>query len=85
MDPGISLDGTKLNSLCGESEADYRKDKKKKKKKMQDRYGRAAGLCHASSECSSHSLLMLQYCGSKAISQQKQFAAIYSKTSVPIK
>lgn len=33
MDPGISLDGTKLNSLCGESEADYRKDKKKKKKK----------------------------------------------------
>lgn len=30
MDPGISLDGTKLNSLCGESEADYRKDKKKK-------------------------------------------------------
>lgn len=84
MDPGISLDGTKLNRLCGESEADYRKDKKKKKKKR-DRYGRAAGLCHASSECSSHSLLMLQYCGSKAISQQKQFAAIYSKTSVPIK
>lgn len=31
MDPGISLDGTKLNSLCGESEADYRKDKKKKR------------------------------------------------------
>lgn len=82
MDPCISLDGTKLNSLCGESEADYRKDKKKRER---DRYGRAAGLCRASSECGSHSLLMLQYCESKAISRQKQFAAIYSKTSVPIK
>lgn len=41
MDPGISLDGTKLNSLCGESEADYRKDKKKKKKDaIQVREGR---------------------------------------------
>lgn len=31
VDPGISLDGTKLNRLCGKSEADYRKDKKKKR------------------------------------------------------
>lgn len=63
MDPCISLDGTKSNSLCAESEADYRKVKKKD---ARDRYGRAAGLHHASSECISHSLLTLQYCGKQS-------------------
>lgn len=83
MDPCISLDGTKLNSLCGESEADYRKVKKKKKMQEID----TGGLQVYTTPAVSVFLIAFLYysiVGSKATSQQKQFAEIYSKTSVPI-
>lgn len=81
MDPCISLDGTKSNSLCAESEADYRKVKKK----MQETD--TGGLqVYTTPAVSVFLIVFLHYSivGSKATSQQKQFAEIYSKTSVPI-
>lgn len=62
MDPCISLDGTKSNSLCAESEADYRKVKKK----MQETDTGGLQVYTTPAVSVFLSLLTLQYCGKQS-------------------